>query len=127
MGGGLPEAVVRALMHVRLPSRTVDERGFAVLQAVRQILPANRRIGFDELKQLFRDQYLLVRLDEERAIRAIPKLLPDDPELRAAAWQVVQDILSASGSLTPEEQSLMQRLEPMFVGARTLPQENQDA
>lgn len=125
--GGLPEAVVRALMHVRLPSRTVDERGFAVLQAVRQILPANRRIGFDELKQLFRDQYLLVRLDEERAIRAIPKLLPDDPELRAAAWQVVQDILSASGSLTPEEQSLMQRLEPMFVGARTLPQENQDA
>ena len=125
--GGLPEAVVRALMHVRLPRRTVDERGFAVLQAVRQILPANRRIGFDELKLLFRDQYLLLRLDEERAIRAIPQLLPDDPQSRAAGWQVVQDILTASGDLTPEEQRLMQRLEPMFVGTRPLPQENQDA
>lgn len=125
--GGLAEAVVRALMHVRLPSRTIDERGFAVLQAVRQILPANRRIGFDELKLLFRDQYLLLRLDEERAIRAIPNLLPDDRELRAAAWQVVQDILTASGNLTPEEQRLMQRLEPMFVGAPNPPQEKQDA
>jgi hypothetical protein len=125
--GGLPEAVVRALMHVRLPRRTVDERGFAVLQAVRQILPANRRIGFDELKLLFRDQYLLLRLDEERAIQAIPKLLPDDPQLRAAGWQVVQDILKASGDPAPEEQRLMQRLEAMFVGARPLPQERQDA
>jgi hypothetical protein len=125
--GGLPEAVVRALMHVRLPRRTVDERGFSVLQAVRQILPANRRIGFDELKALFRDQYLLLRLDEERAIQAIPKLLPDDPQLRAAGWQVIQDILMASGDLTPQEQGLMQRLETMFVGARKPPQERQDA
>ncbi len=125
--GGLPEAVVRALMHVRLPSRTVDERGFAVLQAVRQILPANRRIGFDELKRLFRDQYLLLRLDEERAIEAIPNLLPDDPEQRSAGWRVVQDILTASRSLTTEEQRLVQRLEPMFVGTRTLPQEKRDA
>ncbi len=125
--GGLPEAVVRALMHVRLPRRTVDERGFSVLQAVRQILPANRRIGFDELKLLFRVQYLLLRLDEERAIQAIPKLLPDDPQLRAAGWKVVQDILRASGDPTPEEQRLMQRLEPTFVGARKLPQERLDA
>ena len=73
-----PEAVIRAIMHVRLPERTVDERGFAVLQAIRRLQPANRRRSLGEIKTMFRDQYLLLRLDEERAVRAIPRLLPDD-------------------------------------------------
>ena len=40
--GGLPEAVLRALIYVRLPERSVDERGFAALQAIRAMQPADR-------------------------------------------------------------------------------------
>src|SRR5262245_23163263 len=65
--GGLPEAIVRSVIHVRLPEGRVDERGFAALQALRRAQPANRRLTFGEVKALFREQYLLVRLDEERA------------------------------------------------------------
>ena len=100
--GGLAEAVIRAIMHVRLPERTVDERGFAVLQAIRRLQPANRRRSLGEIKAMFREQYLLLRLDEERALRAIPRLLPDDAQQRAAGWKAVQDILGASGACLPK-------------------------
>ena len=35
-------------------------------------------------KEMLREQYLLVRLDEERALRALPKLLGDDAAARKA-------------------------------------------
>ena len=64
--------------------RSVDERGFAVLQAIRAMQPANDRMSMAELKACLKEQYLLVRLDEERAVRAIPRLLPDSEHARRA-------------------------------------------
>jgi hypothetical protein len=113
--GGLGEAVIRGIMHVRLPERAVDERGFAVLQAIRRLQPANRRRSLSEIKAMFRDQYLLLRLDEERAVRAIPLLLPDDQQLRATGWQAVKDVLGASGSLPAEGHRRLQRIEELFA------------
>ena len=113
--GGLAEAVIRAIMHVRLPERSVDERGFAVLQAIRRLQPANRRRSLGEIKAMFRDQYMLLRLDEERAVRAIPRLLPDDEERRAAGWKAVTDVLAASGALPAEGQRRLERLRELFA------------
>jgi hypothetical protein len=112
--GGLPEAIVRAVIYVRLPEGRVDERGFAALQALRRAQPANRRLTFGDVKALFRDQYLLIRLDEERAIRAIPKLLPDSDPHRHAAWIAVRDVLAARGELAEEGRRRLDRLQQLF-------------
>jgi hypothetical protein len=112
--GGLAEAVIRSIMHVRLPQRSVDERGFAVLQAIRRLQPANRRRGMAEIKAMFREQYMLLRLDEERAVRAIPHLLPDDEQLRRTGWNAVQDVLGASGEAPAEGRARLQRIEGLF-------------
>ena len=40
--GGLEEAVLRALVYIRLPEGSVDERGFAVLQADPRVPPSRR-------------------------------------------------------------------------------------
>jgi len=112
--GGLPEAIVRALIHVRLPERGVDERGFAALQALRRAQPANRRLTFGEVKALFRDQYLLIRLDEERAVRAIPKLLPDSKPQRRAAWAAVREVIAARGELPDEGRRRFDRVQELF-------------
>ncbi|MBL6618230.1 MAG: DUF3141 domain-containing protein [Reyranella sp.] len=116
--GGLAEAVIRSIMHVRLPERTVDERGFTVLQAIRRLQPANRRRSQAEIKTMFREQYMLLRRDEERAVRAIPRLLPDDVEQRAAGWKAVQDVLGASGALPPEGRGRLLRIEELFAVPR---------
>jgi phosphate acetyltransferase len=47
---------------------------------------------------MFRDQYMLLRLDEERAVRAIPRLLPDDAQLRADGWRIVSDVLAPAAT-----------------------------
>ena len=91
-------------------SAAVDERGFAVLQAIRRLQPANRRRSLGEIKAMFREQYMLLRLDEERAVRAIPRLLPDDEERRAAGWKAVTDVLAASGALPDEGRRRLERL-----------------
>jgi Protein of unknown function (DUF3141) len=112
--GGLPEAIVRAMIHIRLPEGRVDERGFAALQAVRRVQPANRRLSFGEIKALFRDQYLLLRLDEERAVRAIPRLLPQSERWRQTAWAAVCEVIAARGELPDEGKRRLERLQALF-------------
>jgi hypothetical protein len=119
--GGLAEAVIRSIMHIRLPQRSVDERGFAVLQAIRGLQPANRRRSMAEIKAMFRDQYMLLRLDEERAVRAIPRLLPDDRQLRETGLKAVQDVLAASGDLPAEGRHRLQRIEELFAAPARRP------
>src|SRR5947207_4438889 len=68
--GGLPEAAVRALLYIRLPEGMADERGLAALRAISSELPAAKRLGLARFKELVRNEYLILRLDEERAIRS---------------------------------------------------------
>src|SRR5262249_27697712 len=80
--GGLREAALRALLHVRMAAGSADERGIAVLRALREMRPVNERLHLAEVKEIIRVQSLLLRLDEERAVAAIPRLLPDRAEDR---------------------------------------------
>ena len=64
---------------------------------------------------MFREQYMLLRLDEERAVRAIPRLLPDDEERRVAGWKAVTDVLAASGALPDEGRRRLERLRELFA------------
>ena len=67
--------MLRALIYVRLPSGAFDERGFRMLKTIRELRKANERLSLPQFKEMLREQYLLVLLDEERAIDALPKLL----------------------------------------------------
>ena len=50
---GCRRRLLRALIYVRLPERSVDERGFAVLQAIRAMQPAKRRSAWPSSRTLF--------------------------------------------------------------------------
>jgi hypothetical protein len=114
--GGLVEAAVRALIYVRLPEGKVDERGFAVLKEISASLPAAERIGFARFKEIVREQYLMLLLDEGRAIAALPKLLPEDRQECEAALTMVRRVLSARGDLSEEGSRRLARIEAMFAG-----------
>ena len=120
--GGLREALIRALIHIRLREGSVDERGFAMLQALRQLQPGNRRPSMDEVKTLFLDQYMLVRLDEERAVRAIPRLLPESEETRRSGIEALLQVLGARGNLPEEGLRRLRRIEELFgCASREIP------
>ena len=125
--GGAAEAAVRALVYVRLPEGTVDERGFSMLRAIRAAQPGGPRRTMRELKELFREQFLLVALDEERAIRALPALLPEDSEERGAALEAVHRMLAARGPLSDEARLRLERVESLFARGITRRQQPEAA
>jgi hypothetical protein len=112
--GGPEEAALRALIYIRLADGSIDERGFAVLKQIRASRPAARRISLARFKEILREQYLLVRLDQERALDALPKLLGDDDAARKATLDVLHRILAARGDLSDEEKRRLTRVEALF-------------
>jgi hypothetical protein len=65
-----------------------------------------------------RERFLLVHLDQERAIDSLPKLLGTDDAAREEALNVLQRILSARGDLSEEGNRRLARIEALFRGKR---------
>jgi hypothetical protein len=113
--GRVEEAVLRALIYIRLADGSVDERGFAVLKQIRASRPASRRISLARFKEMMKEQFLLVSLDEERAVQALPRLLESDAAERRAALDVLHRVLAARGALSDEAARRLARVEALFA------------
>jgi hypothetical protein len=114
--GDLIEAALRALIYIRLPEGSVDERGFSVLKLIRASRPADKRMSAAQFKDKMREQYLLVCLDAERAITGLPKLLGADTTKHKAALDALHQILAASGNVSDEGRRRLARVEAIFGG-----------
>jgi hypothetical protein len=112
--GGSVEAAFRALIYVRRPERSVDERAFAMLKAIRAMQPVEKRLSINQLKELLKEQFMLVLLDEERAVEAIPKLLPKNIEQRQVTLDAMHRMIAARGSLPEEGKRRLNRIEALF-------------
>ena len=125
--GGMLEATTRALLYVRAPEGTADERGFAALTAIAAELPPEMRVGFERFKEVVKEQFLVLFLDEERAATAIPGLLPDNRVQRENALGALRRVLAARGDLSSESERRFRRIEAMFTGASNDVAPHQDA
>jgi pimeloyl-ACP methyl ester carboxylesterase len=127
--GGSTEAALRALAYIALADGSADERGFAVVRQFHDAQPAGRRRTIAELKDDLRDQYLLVRLDERRALRTLPTLLPKDPDERQRILRGIRRIVTARGDLSDEKARRLERIETLFGGSSKKPlvRESEDA
>ncbi len=112
--GSLEEGALRALIYVRVPEGRIDERGFAALRLIRESRPAGKRMSLARFREIVREQYLLVRLDEERAIAALPKLLGADSTARKATLDALHRVLTARGGLSDEGKRRLTRVEVLF-------------
>jgi pimeloyl-ACP methyl ester carboxylesterase len=112
--GGLAEAMIRALIYIRLPENSIDERGYSVAKAVRDARPAGLRLSQPQLKALFCDQFLLLTMDPGRAVRALPNLLPADPATRRQALADIRRVLAASGRQSEEATRRLGEIDALF-------------
>jgi hypothetical protein len=116
--GGLREAVVRALIYAGLGRASVDERGF---ETVRRIRRANGDLPLSNFKALVREQFLILLVDTDAALAAIPPMLPADADLRRKGFEVIQEVMSARGKLSPEDEARMLRIARAFGIAEEAP------
>jgi hypothetical protein len=124
--GGLEEAALRALIYVRLPDGAFDERSFRMLKGIRKQRKSNDRITPSQFRDMLNVQLQLVRLDEERAIGTVPKLLRGGEDDIAATWSAMCQLVVAPGALDQEGRRRWARIEKLF-GAVPKPSQNRKA
>jgi hypothetical protein len=109
------EAAVRALCYVHQPQRTFDEREFAMLRRLHAAQPPAERRSFAEFREIVREQSLLVRLDGERAVAAIPKLIENHPEASRASLGALHKVIEArEDGLSEEGQRRLKLIDALF-------------
>lgn len=117
--GGPREAVLRALIYVRSPDGVIDERGFNFLRAMRK--EAGKGYTLGEFKHVLREQFLLLLLDEQRAVAAIPAMLAKNPGLARRMADALHRMVETVGLRSDEAKSRMTEIEGLFEQAADEP------
>ena len=111
--GGLREAAIRGLLYAGSARGMVDERSLEGLRSLRRH-DRNARITLPEFKMLVREQFFMLLLDQEAALAAIPKLLPENANERRVAFAAIREVLSASAELSGEVARRLNRVAELF-------------
>jgi pimeloyl-ACP methyl ester carboxylesterase len=111
--GGLREAAIRGLLYVGSARGMADERSLEALRNVRR-KDTGTRLTLTEFKMLVREQFFMLLLDQEGALAAIPKLLPDNASERHAAFTAIREVLSASAAISGEVAKRLKRIAELF-------------
>ena len=61
-----------------------------------------------------REQFYLLLIDQDAALAAIPKMLPEDTEVRRLALDAIKRVLTAFGPLDGEDQARLARITRLF-------------
>jgi len=110
--GGLHEAAIRSLVYIGLAGDGVDERAFNELRKIRA---ENEGMSLQEFKQILREQFFGLLLDRDAALAAIPKMLPDDPAVRAKTLEVIRRTVEAVGKPSGERAERLAEIEKLFT------------
>jgi uncharacterized protein DUF3141 len=110
--GGLREAAIRGLLYVGSARGLVDERSLEALRHVRR--DTGSHLSLADFKQLVREQFYILRLDQKGALAAIPKLLPDNAQQRRAAFAAIGKVLSASAEISGETAKRLHHVAELF-------------
>jgi pimeloyl-ACP methyl ester carboxylesterase len=110
--GSPREAVIRALLYIRMPEGVADERGFRLLEHMRE--DAGSGLSLSDFKSMVRDQFFTLLLDERRAIEAIPAMLDADPDLAPRMASTLRKLIDVVGVETKLGKSRLAEMTAMF-------------
>jgi hypothetical protein len=114
--GGLREAAVRILLYAGSDEPRVDVRGFRMAERVRDQHFGGERLTGPRRRELVREQFFMLLLDEAEALAALPRLLPAAKD-QTTALDMVRQVLSAKGELNDERRARLARVEAILNGS----------
>ena len=109
--GGMRAAVIRGLLYAGMSRGAIDERGFEALHRIRE---AQTDLSLEDFKALVREQFNMLHIDQDAALAAIPSMLPADAETRAKTFDMIGEVLSASGPLSTEDSARLAQVGRLF-------------
>lgn len=112
--GGPREAMIRGILYVRWPEKFADERNFGMLSRIRA--ENGSELSLSEFKVDLREQYFMLRLDEQRAISLIPELLKGYESQGERIFNDIKRIVTATGEpLHPKAEERLAKVEKIFI------------
>jgi pimeloyl-ACP methyl ester carboxylesterase len=109
--GGAVEAAVRAHIYVAMGQRSIDARCFEVL---RRILKAHPQITLARFKEIVRRQWAMLVIDQSAALKALPHLLPAEPDERRQLFDAMTAVITAAGELDGEAKHRFDQIRVLF-------------
>lgn len=110
--GGAREAAIRALLYIRMPEGAFDERSLALLQRMKDETGAD--ISLQGFKTLLREQFLMLIIEQRRALEAIPEMLGREPELAAEMEDKLHRVIEVVGLESSVAKSRLAEVEGLF-------------
>lgn len=114
--GGLRVAAIRMLLYVSGAEGGLDERSFALIRKMRA--EADNALTLEAFKDVIREQALMMTLDSDAAIQAMPRLLEDSSaaEIRASLI-AMKGVLEAAEPLSDAARESLNEMERIFEAA----------
>ena len=107
---GSPESgMMRLLIYVASGNGVIDERPFNGIKRLMLESGQDQKLSLQLLKDTIRQQTFLVRMDEQRALQGLNKLMPTKAG-RQHALTMARDLLSLSGPISAEKEGRLQRV-----------------
>jgi len=78
------------------------------------VIAASRQMSLSDFKALVREQFLMLLLDEEAALAAIPGLMPQSIDDRRTAVAALQGVIAASGAPGEAQAGRLRRVAALF-------------
>ncbi len=122
--GGLREATIRGLLYVGMARGMVDERSLEALRRVRRN-DGGTHLTLAQFKTMVREQFFMLLVDQDAALAAIPKLLPESADERHAGLAAIREVLSASAEISGEVARRLKQVGQLFGGATSSVPEGQ--
>ena len=113
--GGLREATIRGLLYVGMARGMVDERSLEALRRIRNN-DSGLRLTLAQFKTMVREQFFMLLLDQDAALAAVPKLLPESADERRAGLAAIREVLSASAEISGEVARRLKQVGQLFGG-----------
>jgi pimeloyl-ACP methyl ester carboxylesterase len=110
--GGPHEALLRALLYIRMPDGVVDERGFNFLRRMRE--ESGKGVPLADFKKALREQFLMLLLDERACVEAIPRMIATDPKLAAQLSERLHEVIDVVGVSSPQAKARLAEIEGLL-------------
>jgi len=98
------------MLAVAQPENMFDARGLRLAQRIKQEHPELKRIPRERIRAAAKEEAFMLRFDQERALAALPLMLPSEEERREAV-DIVRRIGYADGEITPESEAMLAQIE----------------
>ena len=95
-------------------AKALTSGGFAAIRRLRAVKDGSLQMTLAEFKALIREQFLMLLMDQEATLQAIPDLLPADEDARRKGLAALREVLSARGELSGEATDRWQRIIGLF-------------